>query len=143
MTKISDFPSMNQQQGVALLEALIGILIFSLGVIGLLGVQAVMVKATTSSQYRSEAGYIAQQQLGRMWADPCNLASYATGGDVALPELPNGFLNITHQYSGTAPKDACPGGAQTIDQTTVTITWRLPGETTDHRVVTSTSITGG
>lgn len=143
MNEFRDFSLINDQQGVVLLEALIGVLIFSLGVIGLVGVQAAMLKGTTASQYRSEAGYIAQQQLGKMWADPCNLASYSTGVPTPVASLPNGTLMITHQFSGTEPNDACPGGHQNIDQTTVTVTWRLPGETMDHQVVNSTSITGG
>jgi type IV pilus assembly protein PilV len=143
MTSYKNISSVNDQQGVVLLEALIGILIFSLGIIGLVGLQAAMLKSTSAAQYRSEAGYIAQQQLGLMWADPCNLAAYSTGAPTPIASLPNGTLMITHQYSGNEPNDACPGGHQLIDQTTVTVTWQLPGEPLPHRVVTSTSITGG
>jgi type IV pilus assembly protein PilV len=141
MTGYRDFSSINTQQGVVLLEALIGILIFSFGIIGLVGLQAAMLKSTSAAQYRAEAGYIAQQQLGLMWADPCDLASYSTGAATPIASLPNGTLMITHQYSGSAPKDTC--GGQPIDQTTVTITWRIPGDTMTHQVVNSTSITGG
>ena len=141
MTGYRDFSSINTQQGVVLLEALIGILIFSFGIIGLVGLQAAMLKSTSAAQYRSEAGYIAQQQLGLMWADPCDLASYSTGAPTPIASLPNGTLMITHQYSGSQPVDTC--GGQTIDQTTVTITWRLPGDAMTHQVVNSTSITGG
>lgn len=143
MNNYKNFSSINNQQGVVLLEALIGILIFSFGIIGLVGLQAAMLKSTSAAQYRSEAGYIAQQQLGLMWADPCNLASYATGAPTPIASLPNGGLMITNQYSGNEPNDTCPGGHQRIDQTTVTITWQLPGESMPHQVVTSTSITGG
>lgn len=137
------------QQGVALLEALIGILIFSFGIIGLIGLQASMLKGTTTSQYRSEASYIAQQQVGMMWADPCNLAAYSTGAPVSIDSLPSGTVAVTHQYSGSEPNDACPGGHQKIDQTTVTVSWSVPGEVDAnldpvvHSVVYSTSITGG
>lgn len=143
MTGYRDFSSINEQQGVVLLEALIGILIFSFGIIGLVGLQAAMLQSTSAAQYRSEAGYIAQQQLGLMWADPCDLASYSTGAPTPIASLPNGTLMITHQFSGTEPNDACPGGHQKIDQTTVTVTWRLPGDMMTHLVVNSTSITGG
>lgn len=143
MNGYRNFSSINDQQGVVLLEALIGILIFSLGVIGLVGVQAAMLKSTSAAQYRSEASYIAQQQFGLMWADPCNLAAYSTGGATPIASLPNGTLMITHQFSGNEPNDACPAGHQRIDQTTVTVTWQLPGESMPHQVVNSTSITGG
>src|SRR5665647_338907 len=65
-----------QQQGVVLLEALVAILIFSMGVLALVGLQAAMVKNTSDSKYRSEASFIAQQRIGMMWADSGNLADY-------------------------------------------------------------------
>lgn len=58
------------QRGVALLEALVSILLFSMGVLALVGLQSTMIKNTSDSQYRSEASYIAQQWVGVMWADP-------------------------------------------------------------------------
>lgn len=61
------------QSGVMLLEALIGILLFTLGILALLGLQGSMVRATSDVKYRSEATYLANQIIGRMWLDRTNL----------------------------------------------------------------------
>lgn len=110
---------LHQQTGVVLLEVLISFLIFSLGILGLVGLQGTMVKNTTDAQYRSEATLLAQQRIGQMWADTCNLASYA--GEETLDDavLPNGRILIEHWGS------AFPCGQE---RTTVTITWMLPGD---------------
>lgn len=129
------------QKGVFLLEALIAILIFSVGILGLVGLQSTMARNTTEAGYRSEANYIAQQVLGAMWANPCNLGDYAGETDIS-GRLPNGALTVVNRTSGYAPTDSC-GNGQVIDQTVVTVAWRLPGESEAHSVVNSASITGG
>ena len=58
-----------QQTGAYLLEALIGILIFALGVLGIVGLQAASLRTTTDSAMRAEAVFAANQLLGQMWAD--------------------------------------------------------------------------
>jgi hypothetical protein len=61
--------SRKQQTGAYLLEALIGILIFALGVLGIVGLQAASLRTTTDSAMRAEAVFAANQLLGQMWAD--------------------------------------------------------------------------
>jgi type IV pilus assembly protein PilV len=64
--------SMNSRQhqtGAYLLEALIGILIFALGVLGIVGLQAASLRTTTDSALRAEAVFAANQLIGQMWAD--------------------------------------------------------------------------
>ncbi len=115
------------QRGVVLVEAMIAILIFSMGVLAVVGLQAAMVKNTADSKFRADASYIAQQQLGQMWADPDNLASYpGTTIDVSSL-LPNGTLTITQPNA---------------DQFTVTVTWQSPGEA-QHNYTTTAVIAGG
>jgi type IV pilus assembly protein PilV len=99
------------QKGVVLLEALIAILIFSFGVLALAGLQGAMVKNTTEANYRSEASYLAQQQLGLLWADPNNLANYV--GTFSVASLPSGNMVIQQPVA---------------DRITVTVTWQVPGE---------------
>jgi len=61
--------SRQQQTGAYLLEALIGILIFALGVLGIVGLQAASLRTTADSAMRAEAVFAANQLLGQMWAD--------------------------------------------------------------------------
>jgi type IV pilus assembly protein PilV len=55
------------QRGVFLLEALIGILLFSFGILGLIGMQAVAIAYQSDSQYRIEAANFASRLVSQMW----------------------------------------------------------------------------
>lgn len=67
----------HQQRGFALVEGLIAILIFSMGILALVGMQAAAIKTSTDAKYRADASYLANQVIGQMWADRANVANYA------------------------------------------------------------------
>lgn len=52
-----------------MLEALIAILIFSTGILAVVGLQAAMMKGASDARYRAEATFIAQQKLGEIWTN--------------------------------------------------------------------------
>ena len=54
----------SRQSGVSLLEALLGILIFSVGILALVALQSISVKATTESKFRE--GYFHSGDLGHV-----------------------------------------------------------------------------
>jgi type IV pilus assembly protein PilV len=113
------------QRGSVLLEALIAILIFSFGLLAISGLQGAMVKNTTDSNYRAEASYIVQQQIGRMWADPTNLANNTYIGTTSLsPRLPAGQLVVTRT---------------TGNRFSFVVNWQTPGEPA-HNFRTNASI---
>jgi len=56
------------QSGVMLIEALIGILIFSIGILAMIALQAASISATADAQYRVEAVNLANQMMGQIWA---------------------------------------------------------------------------
>ncbi len=122
-------PSQSAQRGVVLIEALVAILIFSVGILAIVGLQANMIKNTAEAKYRSEASYIAQARIGQMWADPANLASYVETDTDISALLPNGTRTVTQPT---------PGEFQ------VTVTWLKPGaDETRHNFTTTARITGG
>src|SRR5439155_165247 len=51
-----------RQDGVMLLEALIAILIFSIGILAVVGLQAVSIRNVTDAKHRTEAAYLARHQ---------------------------------------------------------------------------------
>jgi len=57
------------QGGVVLIEALLGILIFSIGILALIGMQSVAVKNTVDARYRTEAAYLATQMTSQIRLD--------------------------------------------------------------------------
>lgn len=120
------------QEGVMLIEALVAILIFTIGVIAVMGMQAVSIEQVSQAKYRTDASYLANQITGTMWVDQSNLASYATAG-----------------YVGRAGWDAVvaktlPAGTGTIavngTLVTVTINWQQPNETVVRKYVAVANI---
>ena len=73
------------QRGVMLLEALIAILIFSVGILAVVGMQAVAIKDVAQSKYRSDASFLADSLLSQMWTDAGNIAGYAYAGSGTAP----------------------------------------------------------
>ncbi len=117
--------SFGQQRGIMLLEGMIAILIFSFGILAIVGLQAVTVKQTADAKYRTDASFLANQSLGLMWADRSNLAAHAVE-DETLDSLPNGKRTI--EVAGS--------------QVTVTITWQMPDETITRNLTVIAQING-
>jgi type IV pilus assembly protein PilV len=137
------------QQGVMLLEALVAILIFSIGIVAVMGMQAASIAQVTQAKFRTDASYLANQIIGKMWVDLPNVPSYATAGytgrsawdTVVADTLPQGTATIT--VAGTAWSAAGavpPAPGATV---TVTINWKLPEETVSHKFVTTTFMIQG
>lgn len=115
------------QGGALLLEVLISILIFSIGVLALVGLQARMTSAQSESKYRADASYLANEVVGLMWSDLSNRASYNALSCASHPRC-NDWLE---KVSSTLPNG---NGAISIDATsqevTITVTWEHGGEGT-------------
>lgn len=122
--------AMHGQRGVVLLEALIAILIFSMGILAVVGLQAAMLKNTSDSKYRADASYIAQQRVGQIWVDQGNLSAYAENDTDISDLLPNG--------TRTTIRDAV-----NPNQFTVTVRWQQPGTDAQHTFTTIARIAGG
>jgi type IV pilus assembly protein PilV len=120
------------QSGVMLIEALIGILIFSIGILAMIGMQSVAIKNTTDGRYRSEASYLASSIVSQMWVDaatPARLALYTTSGyaprDAWVTTVAATLPGINVAGNVRVPTIALSAG----NQVTVTIQWLQPGET--------------
>jgi type IV pilus assembly protein PilV len=134
------FPAQRSERGVMLIEALVAILIFSIGILAVVGMQAVAIKDVASAKYRSEAAFLAQELLAQMWTDNGNIATYAYTGaggppdkikvwvnkvQLLLPDAAN-QLPIVTLTNPLPPAPAVPTGA-TVQ---ITVRWRLPEEAT-------------
>jgi type IV pilus assembly protein PilV len=58
---------LRHQQGVMLLEALIGILIFSVGILAMVGMQAAAFSASADAKNRADAAAFANQIISDIW----------------------------------------------------------------------------
>ncbi|GAO37779.1 hypothetical protein SCT_3217 [Sulfuricella sp. T08] len=112
------------QQGSALLEALIGILIFSMGILAIVGLQAASIKVTADAKDRTDASFFANQIIGQMWVDQGNLTNYVVTNQ-SFTNLPNGTRTVA--VNGT--------------EVTVTISWQPPNTAAPHRYTTVAHVT--
>jgi type IV pilus assembly protein PilV len=117
------------QQGVMLIEALIGILIFSIGILALMGMQATAMRATVDAKYRSEAAFLANEIIGVMWVNRANISQYATASCASNTEC-NAWRTRVQAKLPNATGANAPTIAIAGTQATVTVFWQRPGETT-------------
>ena len=120
--------------GMMLIEALLGILIFSVGILGLVGLQAASMRNATDARYRSEAAYLANQIVGRMWIDRgvanANLPNYVlttatTCSASATTALQQWLCEVERTLPGiTAVAATRPTITVATDTVTVTLRWR-------------------
>lgn len=132
------------QRGATLLEALIGILIFSIGILALVGMQALAIKHMSHAKYRSDAAYFANEIIGQMWVNRTSLgATYAYAGTGAPPAAIDSWVtSIQNGLPGVTAAANRP--IITVAGTTVTVTvrWQLPGGADVHSHTTMAYING-
>lgn len=122
-----------REKGSALLEGLIAVLIFSFGILAIVGLQANSMRITTDAKMRIDASNIANQRVGAMWTDTSNLAAHV-GTNEAVAALPEGKMTT---FVGSNGKDCL-----TADCVTITITWKVPGDDNTQSYSSSTRING-
>ena len=142
-------PRRHAQSGVVLLEALIAILIFSLGILAIIGLQAQSIRNSAEAKFRADASYLANQIIGRMWADRANITSYAFqptgtncsfgGANTPYAERDAWVTSVTRALPGaTAANQQIIIGANNL--VTVTICW--VSNTGQHNYSVTTQING-
>jgi type IV pilus assembly protein PilV len=90
------------QRGMALLECLMALLIFSVGLLGLLGLEARVMNTSTNSENRNRAAMIASEVASQMWLHdtvvptaPAIVAAGANAANQTLGGLPGGAVTVT------------------------------------------------
>jgi type IV pilus assembly protein PilV len=136
-------PAKNGQAGMALLEALIGILLFSIGILAMVAMQAASINTVADAQYRIEAVNAANQVISQLWvnvdrSNPASVqASLATfehqttgapescdfSGAAATNPAVVGWVNLvtTGNSAGTGTKPLLPGTKDTMQQIDVDV----------------------
>lgn len=118
-----------------LLEALIAILIFSLGVLALVGLQTVSIKQSSESKYRADAVMLANELIGQMWVADRSFANLSANyASDAGPEYLAWRDRVQQALPGadTNPPVVAPVAAGTPADpstlVTVTVRWKAPNE---------------
>jgi type IV pilus assembly protein PilV len=112
----------SRQEGFMLLEALIAVLIFSMGILSLVGMQATATRYATDAQFRSTASYLANQRMADIWVGDRATMSSFNESDISLSGLPDGKRTVK------VVPDTTNGYL-----VTVTINWQMPGDAVAHK----------
>jgi type IV pilus assembly protein PilV len=144
----------SKQTGIALLETLLAILVFSLGILTVVAIQAASVKMAADAQLRTRAALLANQLVGTMWTSGLELdelqTKFKTGGSeynkwladyvkCALPglgeckssDLPAEGLRPEVEVTYEAPVDPCKP-PETNGEVSITLFWRTPSMKSDE-----------
>ncbi|MEP6906714.1 MAG: hypothetical protein ABI858_01850 [Pseudoxanthomonas sp.] len=153
----------SSQRGFVLLDAVIAILIFSIGILGMVALQGTAVKLAGDAIYRSNAAMLADQVIAQMWGSDLTTtgalgtAFAGTGGvggtggpmykawaatiDCTSTTPATGCLPgaVANPPIITAVSSASPSGAP-VALVTVTVSWQAPNDTGPHNYVTFTQL---
>lgn len=124
--------SSHSQQGSILLEAMIGILIFSMGILAVVGLQAASIRSSADAKYRADANFYAGQAIGKWWVNQDNLTAGFTE-TTSIAGLPNGSRQVT--VASTASPN--------VFEVTVTVSWQPPGTPAAHSHSVSAQVSNG
>lgn len=144
-------PAPRLQSGSLLLEAFIAILIFSMGILAIVGMQTSAIKSSSDAKYRSDASLLANELIGQMWVSDRTQATlqnnFQGGGGTDGPVYTNWFSNVQAALPGAAAYPPTvtivPGADPLTSVVTVAMQWKAPSDpTTDppHRFAVTAQI---
>ncbi len=123
-----------KQSGVMLIEVLVAILLFSIGILGLVALQAISTQNSVNSGERNIAGSLANDMVSQMWLrNSTTITAEPLRADIALWQT---------KVSNTLP-NATGSVASTNGIATVRILWKSPSKKTSdnqNRLETSVAI---
>lgn len=119
-------PMIRRQSGALLVEGLVAILVFSIGVLALVGLQAATIRQSSEAIFRTSASVLANQLLGQMWA------SQAMGSTTVQDRL-----NTYRHHADKAPceQGSTPSTEEAVEAWLEEVSSTLPGaEATRQRI---------
>lgn len=123
-------------RGFTLIEVLISILIFTVGILGTLGMQVKLAQATVQNGDRARASMLADEMASQMWLKH--------SADIANAD--SAFYTAWKTRVGTPATSGLPQGSGAVSYATstkiskITITWTPTNQTSTNSFVTSVVI---
>lgn len=120
-----------KQSGSMLLEGLIAILIFSMGILAIVGLQAAAIKSSNDAMFRTSASLLANELIGKMWVSDRTTANtlqtnFSSPSGAAYTAW---LANVQATLPGVTANTNLPtvgfGAGNTV---TITLWWKLPSE---------------
>lgn len=118
------------QSGFSLIEVMIAMAIFAFGLLALAALQVAALRATTDSQYITQANLLANEMVGMMWGTPTAMALSAyhrLDTQASLPSSPPIVAANASAWRGDILRQLPQGRGQIVvngTQVTVTVSWQ-------------------
>lgn len=131
------------ERGGSLLEGLLALAVFSIGLMSLLLLLSAALVETGNARYRSEASALASDLIAQMWTGDRSLEALRERFDDAESTDYQRWLDSVHaRLPGTDATNNLP--VITIDDArhvSVLLRWQAPGDGKTHQLLTLTTIT--
>ena len=140
--KLSTLLVISAQRGASLLECLIALLLFSFGVLAIIGLQARSIADIGEGGTRAQAALLAEQIIGQMRVDPQGISAYQLNASAVACSSGNNPSTNTVIADWLAQMASNLDGASSLQQAiavtssgvvNVTVCWKSPRQTTPHR----------
>lgn len=140
-------PARLRQQGFTIIEVLVSLLIFAIGMLGIAGLYAQAARAATGAEFRTTAALLASDLVARMWmSDRTTTTLQASFGDKAggsgytswKAAVASSGLPGVADYPPTVDITAVAGGGSSpvsSSMATITLYWKGPGDSSRHQYV--------
>jgi type IV pilus assembly protein PilV len=116
-----------RQGGFSLIEALVAILIFSIGVLALIALQVTSVRQSSNAKYRSDAALLVNRLIGEMWVSDRQTTTLQTNFNTGGAQYTTWAAAVQAQLpSGAASAPTVVVAAD--GQVTVNVFWKAPNE---------------
>lgn len=134
-----------KQLGNALVESMVAMLIFCVGILGLTALELSLVHHDVEAKMRTQASLFADGLIGMITADAANAACYAMPvpnsgpagcGSATATQFATTWYNTV---TSTLPNSSVTSSLTANQQYTVTITWQRQGNVT-HTLVIATDL---
>lgn len=130
----------DKQRGSFVLEALIAILLFAIGILAIIGLQSASIRNTAGAKYRTDASLLANRIIGQMWVDDkTNATLVANFSSPAGAKYP-AWANTVAQALPGAATNAPTISIDANNVATVTVFWQAPNDVAPHNYSTSATI---
>lgn len=132
----------SRRVGSALIESLLAVLIFSVGLLSLLALLTATLKESDNARYRSEASLLATDLVSRMWSGERSLSSLRQRFDPLADEYQRWLERVQSTLPGVTNNKNLPELLIDDERTiTLTLRWQIPSDMQQHQLVVVTRLT--
>ena len=137
------YHSRRHVQGGTLLEGLLAIVMFSMGLLAILRLLTVSAIDSGNSQFRSEASLLASDLVSRIWTGDRSFNGINDRfGNASTDDYRDWLASVQQRLPGVSASTNAPVITIGSDRTvTVTLSWQASGDRDAHQLIFQTLIT--